>query len=89
MVRTSARLTPRYYRFFAVLYGAVGSLADVVMVNSTWTQGHILELWGAQKAEVVFPPCDTHGLTSLGVQGRKPHIISVAQFRYPRPSTTN
>ncbi|KAJ9055977.1 asparagine-linked glycosylation protein, variant 3 [Entomophthora muscae] len=70
-----------YYRIFAVLYGAVGSLADVVMVNSTWTQGHIRELWGSQKADIVFPPCDTHALTSLSVEGRKPHIISVAQFR--------
>ena len=34
-----------YYRFFAILYGCVGNLADIVMVNSTWTHNHISSLW--------------------------------------------
>lgn len=35
-----------YYRLFAFLYGAVGRLAHLVIVNSSWTQGHIDHLWG-------------------------------------------
>lgn len=55
-----------YYRFFAILYGLVGSLADVVMVNSTWTYNHIAGLWefrgrprsgGANAIQIVYPPC--------------------------------
>jgi alpha-1,2-mannosyltransferase len=41
---TAAKLV--YYRAFAAAYSAVGRLADVVMVNSTWTKGHIDSLWG-------------------------------------------
>ncbi|KAI7888817.1 uncharacterized protein EV154DRAFT_425060 [Mucor mucedo] len=69
-----------YYRFFAKVYGFCGSFASVAMVNSTWTKGHIDELWHT-KAEIVYPPCDTERLNVLPLQGRKPIIVSVAQFR--------
>lgn len=48
-----------YYRAFAVLYGMVGSLASVVMVNSTWTQRHMSAMWRLSSPVVVYPPCDT------------------------------
>ncbi|KAL2143468.1 hypothetical protein VTI28DRAFT_10455 [Corynascus sepedonium] len=35
-----------YWRLFAAVYSRVGASADVVMTNSTWTQGHIRRLWG-------------------------------------------
>ncbi|KAI0217551.1 asparagine-linked glycosylation protein, partial [Massospora cicadina] len=70
-----------YYRMFALFYGVVGSMADNVMVNSTWTKGHIAKLWGAREVEVVFPPCDTRALASLSVQNKRPYLLSVAQFR--------
>ncbi|KAK4148780.1 glycosyltransferase [Chaetomidium leptoderma] len=35
-----------YWRLFANIYSRVGSSADVVMTNSTWTQGHVQKLWG-------------------------------------------
>ena len=41
--RTRAKLG--YYRAFALLYGAVGGCAQAVMVNSTWTLGHVGSLW--------------------------------------------
>lgn len=69
-----------YYRIFAKVYGFCGSYAAVVMVNSTWTKGHIDELWHT-KSEIVYPPCDTERLNVLTLKGRKPMIVSVAQFR--------
>ncbi|KAF7729975.1 asparagine-linked glycosylation protein [Apophysomyces ossiformis] len=69
-----------YYHTFAKVYGLCGSFADVVVVNSTWTKGHIDYLWRT-KAEIVYPPCDTERLNELSLTGRKPWIVSVAQFR--------
>ncbi|KAG0166709.1 asparagine-linked glycosylation protein [Apophysomyces sp. BC1015] len=69
-----------YYRLFAKIYGFCGSFADIVMVNSTWTKGHIDSLWHTT-AEIVHPPCDTERLNELPLVGRKPWIVSVAQFR--------
>lgn len=34
-----------YWELFARLYGWVGRHIDVVMCNSTWTMGHISQLW--------------------------------------------
>ena len=34
-----------YWQTFARLYGWTGGWIDVVMTNSTWTQGHISQLW--------------------------------------------
>lgn len=75
-----------YYKIFAWLYGLAGKCAKVVMVNSTWTQGHILDLWHANdRTLIVYPPCDTKGFLSLPLEDKtdnKVHsIVSVAQFR--------
>lgn len=69
-----------YYRIFAKVYGFCGSFAEVVIVNSTWTKGHIDTIWHT-KSEIVYPPCDTERLNELTLKGRKPIIVSVAQFR--------
>ncbi|KAI8880811.1 glycosyltransferase family 4 protein [Backusella circina FSU 941] len=69
-----------YYRLFAFIYGFCGSYAEIVMVNSTWTKGHIDSLWHT-KAEIVYPPCDTDRLNALPLTHRKNMIVSVAQFR--------
>jgi len=77
-----------YYRIFAVVYGCVGSFAEVVMVNSSWTRGHIDRLWGVPIARIstIYPPCDTAALAALPLS-RAPvpqggHlIVSLAQFR--------
>lgn len=34
-----------YYRLFAAAYSWAGRHASVVMVNSSWTRGHVQQLW--------------------------------------------
>ncbi|CAM0136227.1 asparagine-linked glycosylation protein [Umbelopsis sp. WA50703] len=69
-----------YYRLFAKLYGYCGNFADIVMVNSTWTKGHIESLW-KRDADIVYPPCDTERFSELDIKERERIIVSVAQFR--------
>ncbi|KAF9175124.1 asparagine-linked glycosylation protein [Mortierella sp. AD010] len=69
-----------YYRIFAVIYSAVGGYAHVVMVNSSWTKGHIDSLWKI-KSTVVYPPCDTEAFKDFPLKSRERIIVSVAQFR--------
>ncbi|ORZ12049.1 hypothetical protein BCR41DRAFT_308093 [Lobosporangium transversale] len=69
-----------YYRMFAVLYAVVGSFADIVMANSSWTKGHIDSLWKIQST-VVYPPCDTEAFKDFSLANRGRIIVSVAQFR--------
>ncbi|KAL9264316.1 GDP-Man:Man(3)GlcNAc(2)-PP-Dol alpha-1,2-mannosyltransferase-like protein [Drosera capensis] len=68
---------------FAWMYGLVGSCANLVMVNSSWTQDDIVKLWRIpQHTRKVYPPCDTTGLQVLPLERSTvtPIIISVAQF---------
>jgi alpha-1,2-mannosyltransferase len=79
-VRSAVKL--RYYQLFAKLYGAAGARADTVMVNSSWTEEHIRQLWGGEVAKV-FPPCDTAELAAT-VDRREDgqvRILSIGQFR--------
>jgi glycosyltransferase involved in cell wall biosynthesis len=43
-----------YYKLFAYVYSFVGSFASKVIVNSSWTEGHISQLWR-------LPPTETGG----------------------------
>jgi alpha-1,2-mannosyltransferase len=72
-----------YYIFFAIAYACTGSLCRVVMVNSTWTYGHISYLWRGASGRIwiVFPPCDTESLKSLSLERSHPEIVSIGQFR--------
>ncbi|XP_022800947.1 GDP-Man:Man(3)GlcNAc(2)-PP-Dol alpha-1,2-mannosyltransferase-like [Stylophora pistillata] len=83
-----------YYCLFAVLYGLAGSCAEVVMVNSTWTYGHIASLWRRKdRTSIVYPPCDTKAFLELpmkvdsvaaddeGDDDSIQSIVSVGQFR--------
>jgi len=77
-----------YYSIFAIWYGFVGSLADLTMVNSSWTKGHIQYLWKlAGKVHVVFPPVDTKSLKDLPTIKRENIIISIGQFRPEKDHT--
>ncbi|KAL7458169.1 hypothetical protein ACHAWC_011124 [Mediolabrus comicus] len=77
-----------YYIIFAILYGLVGSLANLVMVNSSWTRGHIQYLWRlAGHVHVVYPPVDTESLKLLPLGGRKNIIMSIGQFRPEKDHT--
>lgn len=75
-----------YYKLFALLYGFVGRRADSIMVNSSWTEGHINSIWKCPlKTHRVYPPCDVEHLTKLPLQDddKKDYIriISLGQFR--------
>ncbi|XP_026878129.2 GDP-Man:Man(3)GlcNAc(2)-PP-Dol alpha-1,2-mannosyltransferase isoform X1 [Electrophorus electricus] len=80
-----------YYCAFALLYGLAGSCSDVVMVNSTWTLGHVLALWRApNRTSVVYPPCHVQAFLDVPLDeeeegeeggGRCHSVVSVAQFR--------
>lgn len=52
-----------YYTIFSLLYGLVGSCAHLVMVNSSWTKSHIVNIWKIpERTKRVYPPCDTSAL---------------------------
>eukprot|EP01034_Spumella_vulgaris_P021323 gene21323-27353_t len=61
---TVSSLKLLYYQLFARCYSLVGSCADQVVVNSSWTRGHIAELWGFDKqrgdvsVDGLCQPCD-------------------------------
>ncbi len=72
-----------YYKLFAAAYSFVGSYAVCVIVNSSWTEGHIADLWNfksptAQKNAAsrrlvrIYPPCNTDFLQSLSLQRKMP-----------------
>lgn len=75
-----------YYHLIALAYGLTGGCAHVVMVNSSWTRGHIERLWWRRRrgsTHLVYPPCDTEELQRLPLDRRLKHLflVSVAQFR--------
>jgi len=72
----------KYYQLFAKLYGFVGRQAQVVMVNSTWTKNHIVQIWKIpNRTNIVYPPCGTMALANIDLKTRKKIILSIAQFR--------
>ncbi|CAH0397661.1 unnamed protein product [Chilo suppressalis] len=74
-----------YYRIFGWLYGVMGRCADVVMVNGTWTEDHINDLWRIPfSTHRVYPPCEVaelKQLRSLVKESDPIRILSVGQFR--------
>ncbi|VVC90152.1 unnamed protein product [Leptidea sinapis] len=74
-----------YYKLFGWLYGVMGRCADIVMVNGSWTEEHINELWRIPlTTHRVYPPCEVSQLKKLRslVKDSDPiRILSVAQFR--------
>lgn len=77
-----------YYKLFALTYGWTGSSAEIVMVNSSWTEEHINAIWKCPlKTHRIYPPCDVKHLTELPLLNDNERasddirIVSVAQFR--------
>ncbi len=71
-----------YYVLFSIIYGIVGSMVDFVMVNSSWTCGHIRNIWRfAPPPEILYPPCDASGFSALPISSREPIVLSIGQFR--------
>ncbi|CAE6416084.1 hypothetical protein ACGC1H_007199 [Rhizoctonia solani] len=85
-LRTNAKLM--YYNMFALAYSASLSLAQPIMVNSSWTKSHVEYLLNhtvlsesRKSLSIVYPPCDTQTMASFSLEGRKKIIMSLAQFR--------
>lgn len=88
-------LKKTYWQLFARMYGWVGGHANVVMVNSSWTQAHIRSLWGASRAkrgihgdvDVVFPPVAVEQVeeqievSAESEKERERILLYIAQFR--------
>lgn len=79
-----------YYICFAVLYGCIGSLSTMVLVNSTWTYNHIHFLWRyaawRKRIRIVYPPCSLPSSKNASASRnenskRQPIILSIGQFR--------
>lgn len=74
-----------YYRVFSKLYSVCGRCADCVMVNSSWTQNHINEIWAlAYRTRIVYPPCDVVKFDAIFESDKHDanfYISSVAQIR--------
>ena len=72
-----------YYRLFAFIYGIAGRCSSIVMVNSSWTYGHISSLWKVACTKIVYPPCDVGEFLKMPLQRSNGirSVISVGQFR--------
>ncbi|CAE6443376.1 unnamed protein product [Rhizoctonia solani] len=92
-LRTNAKLM--YYNIFALAYSASLSLAQPIMVNSSWTKSHVEYLLNnspvlsesRKSLTIVYPPCDTQTMASFSLEGRKKIIMSLAQFRPEKDHT--
>ena len=65
------------------MYGVAGRQSSVTMVNSSWTQGHIDQLWKVD-ATKIFPPCDVGKLMEIPLERSESEeklVVSIAQFR--------
>lgn len=83
------KLKLSYYNVLVYLYRLAGRQADLVIVNSTWTQQHIESLWGVT-TNVIFPPCDIDSFNVIYNERKSKkiekstnslNITSIAQFR--------
>nr|CAG4641755.1 EOG090X07J8 [Eurycercus lamellatus] len=73
-----------YYKLFAIIYGFTGRYAGAVMVNSSWTEDHINQIWNTPlRTHKVYPPCDVKEFIDIPVDSNPEslRIIAVAQFR--------
>jgi alpha-1,2-mannosyltransferase len=74
-----------YYRFFAKIYSWCGRCSSCVMVNSSWTQAHINQLWSiSNRTRIVYPPCDVKQFAPIFDDNNHDQnffIASVAQIR--------
>ncbi|KAJ7279072.1 mannosyltransferase [Mycena rebaudengoi] len=86
-VLTTAKLI--YYHAFMLIYALALRRARVLMVNSSWTQGHVDAVLayppfgraGLVRTRVVYPSCDTREMARLPLEGRERIVLSIAQFR--------
>ncbi|XP_064544866.1 GDP-Man:Man(3)GlcNAc(2)-PP-Dol alpha-1,2-mannosyltransferase isoform X1 [Drosophila montana] len=73
-----------YYRLLSKTYKWVSCCSETILVNSTWTENHIVDLLNVPlKTHRVYPPCDIEHLKSLEhiENNEEILIVSVGQFR--------
>ncbi|ALC45198.1 CG11306 [Drosophila busckii] len=73
-----------YYRLFSKMYRFASRCSETIMVNSSWTENHILELLDVPfKTFRVYPPCEIEHLRKLEHIEKNDEIVilSVGQFR--------
>jgi alpha-1,2-mannosyltransferase len=92
---TKGAVKKMYWELFAKMYSYVGATIDIVMTNSSWTQGHIRSLWGplrdkwgsASEIVVVYPPVAVEELeqevevSEASEKQRGKILLYIAQFR--------
>jgi len=65
------------------MYGWAGRCAEVVMVNSSWTEEHINELWQIPlKTQRVYPPCDVEDLKKIPLNDDGLDLLSKMDGKY-------
>ena len=74
------RAKAAYYRALGRAYGWCGRRHDVVLANSTWTRGHIAQVWG-RDATLSYPPCGAMQSLPPRREGDSVIVMSLAQFR--------
>jgi alpha-1,2-mannosyltransferase len=94
-VGTKGLVKKLYWRILAYFYSKTGSSIDIVMTNSSWTQGHIQQLWAASRKDneqknpiaVVYPPVAVNEMekeievSPESEKKREKAIVYIAQFR--------
>ncbi|EGR32597.1 hypothetical protein IMG5_076270 [Ichthyophthirius multifiliis] len=70
-----------YYIILVKFYKKMGSYADLIFTNSSWTDNHIKKLWKNQKTIKLYPPCNIKDLILLQKNQKNIQIMSFAQFR--------
>jgi alpha-1,2-mannosyltransferase len=70
-----------YYFALMLGYRFMGLFVKLAICNSTWTAGHIRQLWRTD-VRVVYPPCDVQAFKKLRHKSIAMHVaVSIGQFR--------
>lgn len=84
---TMSSLKVIYYKAIAFMYYLTACFATRVVVNSSWTEGHIRSVWGiprskrGNKLTKIYPPCNTLTLQKINIGQRDDIVLSIGQFR--------
>jgi len=65
-----------YYRALAASYGYVGRCADYAMANSSWTMGHLTQLWGPPSTlSTTAPTTSSTASAAMATERRSMEIV--------------
>ena len=79
-----------YYQLFALMYTFVGSFADEAIVNSSWTENHISQLWGLElSSEKSESKSDTENSSDQQTRSRSRQSKKKLLKIYPPCNTTH